>query len=97
MHMPFFPRSFHICLSWPALQPPTLPYTFLHLPAPSSHSGARDLLLDESLDSLDYVDFVEALHRRMPLRCGWMYANAIMPTAQEWERVFGQQVRKECV
>ncbi len=28
---------------------------------------------------------------------GGMYANAIMPTAQDWERVFGQQVRKECV
>ncbi|KAG2451860.1 hypothetical protein HYH02_003636 [Chlamydomonas schloesseri] len=47
--------------------------------------------LDESVHSLDYVDFVEALHRRMPLRCGWMYANAIMPTAAEWDRVFGPQ------
>ncbi|KXZ52607.1 hypothetical protein GPECTOR_9g652 [Gonium pectorale] len=47
--------------------------------------------LDESPDSLDFVDFVEALHRRMPLRCGWMYANAIMPTAGEWDRVFGRQ------
>ncbi|EFJ48023.1 hypothetical protein VOLCADRAFT_91168 [Volvox carteri f. nagariensis] len=37
--------------------------------------------LDESPDSLDFVDFVEALHRRMPLRCGWMYANAILPNA----------------
>eukprot|EP00198_Chlamydomonas_reinhardtii_P008870 XP_001698207.1 predicted protein [Chlamydomonas reinhardtii] len=32
-----------------------------------------------------------ALHRRMPLRCGWMYANAIMPTAAEWDRIFGPQ------
>ncbi|GIL70944.1 hypothetical protein Vretimale_4045 [Volvox reticuliferus] len=45
--------------------------------------------LDESPDSLDFVDFVEALHRRMPLRCGWMYANAILPNAGEWDRVFG--------
>ncbi|KAG2488312.1 hypothetical protein HYH03_013162 [Edaphochlamys debaryana] len=45
--------------------------------------------LDECVHSLDYVDFVEALHRRMPLRCGWMYANAIMPSADEWNRIFG--------
>lgn len=51
-------------------------------------------LLDECVHSLDYVDFVEALHRRMPLRCGWMYANAIMPTAAEWDRIFGPQVRR---
>ncbi|GIL66571.1 hypothetical protein Vafri_20064 [Volvox africanus] len=47
--------------------------------------------LDESPDSLDFVDFVEALHRRMPLRCGWMYANAILPNAGEWDRVFGRK------
>lgn len=29
------------------------------------------------------------LCRRMPLRCGWMYANAIIPTKEEWTAALG--------